>query len=234
MELLSEEARVRAETLKDSVFACCPLRSVFLGVCLLSLSVPGHAGNKASKADAVKAGDAPSGIWAELQQTLNASHVKPGDTLLAKMVYDWQTKDCHVPKGAILKGHVEESVLRSATSKVSQVAVNFEGECDGGKTLPLTLIAVLRPGNGHEARNSAVEAVPMLLSGGRRSISERAAMASTVSTEGHDPMPTSVKIGDVWGIPLLKLSVASGLHQSSVLSISTRSLHLDFATNFVF
>lgn len=223
---------MRIKAYGDSSFAFCLLRRVLLGLCILSLSVPGHSRNKTT--GAVKSGDARAGIWAELQGTLNASHVKPGDTLLAKVVYDWQTKECHLPKGAILKGHVEESLLRSATSKVSEVALNFEGECGGGTTLPLTLIAVLRPGNGHEARNSAVEAIPMLLSGGGRSISARAAMASTVTTEGHDEMPTSVKIGEVWGISLLKLSVASGLHQSSVLSISTRSLHLDFATNFVF
>jgi len=47
-------------------------------------------------------------------------------------------------------------------------------------------------------------------------------------------LPAVITPGEVWGISHLNLSVATGVNGSSVLSTTSRSLRLNFATNLVF
>jgi hypothetical protein len=79
-------------------------------------------------------------IQAKLVRALQAGHVKEGDLVFAKVQVPWQGTDCSLREGAILRGHVVSQTPRSRISKISEVAVLFDGaECNGTEMKPLSL-----------------------------------------------------------------------------------------------
>lgn len=179
--------------------------------------------------------DLPAGIWAEFKGHLNTEHLKVGDSLLATVTYPWQSKDCTLPEGAILQGQVVALQQRTANSPPNEVSLNFEGTCYEGKSLPLILYAVLKP-TSEESSNRAIDSLPMSIGpGGGRNVPSLADLMSTnPQNDARRNFPTVIKPGEVWGISHLNLSVATGVDGSSVLSTTSRTLHLYFATNLIF
>lgn len=85
-------------------------------------------------------------VQAELVQAIDAGRVKIGESVLAKVAVKWQTAQCTLREGAVLKGRIVAQTTHSKTEKNSQIALLFESaQCNGPdlKPLPLTVAAVL-------------------------------------------------------------------------------------------
>jgi hypothetical protein len=171
-------------------------------------------------------------IQAALLRTLDAAHVKVGDSVLAKVSTKWQSAECVLREGAILKGRVLAQTMHSKTTKTSEVALLFDsGECGGSalRPLPLTVAAIMagdpRRDNGMYESQPLSDAVGLTLHGGVRSLSSA---SSTVFNEPYRYKGrASVQPGEVLGIKGIQLKVGGGPEGSSVLSSAGHNLRLD-------
>jgi hypothetical protein len=163
---------------------------------------------------------------------MEASRLKVGDTVLAKVTTGWQSPDCVLREGAVLKGRVVAQSNYSKSKKSSQVALLFDNaECGGPAlvTFPLTVAAVLggdpRIDSGAYEDQPLNEAVGVVLRGGTRSLS------SAAETVFQEPSRyrgrTEVKPGEVVGIKGVQLQVGAGPEGSSILSSLGHNLRLD-------
>ena len=64
----------------------------------------------------------PAPVWAELVQRLDATKVKTGDPILAKLALAWKSSACDLRQGAIIQGHVVTQKAHSKTEKTSESA----------------------------------------------------------------------------------------------------------------
>ena len=187
-------------------------------------------------------------IEAKLIHALQAGRVKIGDPVLAKVEVAWQSSDCSLREGAILRGHVLSQTPRSRTSKTSEIAIAFDnGECNGSdmKPLSLTLAALIARDprsdpNAYDtmALSSAIGSIQqgsIDRRGTRNMPLNTAAKAKRVTIVA--PMrrqgPPAVKPGDVVGIDGVKLAVAAGPEGSSIISSARYNLNLEAATQLV-
>jgi hypothetical protein len=173
-------------------------------------------------------------LWANLQGNLDSAKLKVGDTISAKVRYDWAIAGCTVWTGTILKGKIVELKEPSATAKTSEVSLRFEADCGDGKSIPMNLIAALyATDEGDKSQMDTYNAMPTgsKLSGGMRSGIALDGLPSPGS--GASPLPP-VKVGQVTGIRHLTLGVASGTQQNSVLSTTDKHLRLADGTRLAF
>ena len=185
-------------------------------------------------------------IEAKLVHALQATRVKVGDPVLARVQVKWQGAECSLREGAIVRGHVVGQAPRSKT-QMSEIAVLFDGaECNGSemKALPMTLAALLA---GDPASDpNAYE--PMALGASIGGIQNRAMdrnspgashvtpgqiRATRIAEPHHRYTPQTVKPGEVVGISGVKLAVATGPEGSSVITSSRHNVSLDAATQIV-
>jgi hypothetical protein len=177
-------------------------------------------------------------VQASLVHSLEAGHIKVGDSVLAKVSVRWKSSECDLREGAILKGRVVAQTAHSKTVRNSEIALLFDsGECGGAalKPLPLTVAAVMA-GNPHRDPNmyqspALNDAVGLSLNGNARSLSTAAA---TVFHEADVYRgPTSIRPGEVAGIKGLQLRVGEGTEGSSILSASGHNVRLDAGAQLV-
>ncbi len=196
---------------------------------------------------------APAPIYAKLVGLFDARFLNPGSPLLLEVKRAWQSGDCKLREGSILKGHV---VIANATSKqdrTSRVAVVLdEAECNGPAfvPLPLTVAAVLAADLAGVHRSVPQNAQPGLIASGVDP-GLMQTMASGMAGRPGPPPPSDaevffahssarsfdssnrVSVGDVFGLPGLKLSVGTGPEQSSVLFVKGRNVSLQRETEMV-
>ena len=170
-------------------------------------------------------------VQAQLIRPLDAGREQAGDSILAKVTFQWQTRDCVLRQGAILKGRIVAVQARSKSVKTSEIALLFEsGECGGKemKPLPLTVAALIAPDRSldQDLEHQALgDAVGLGISGGLRSVDVAAA---TVQFEPpRFKPPKAVLPGQVIGVPDIKLFVGSGESGSTILACSRRSVRLE-------
>jgi hypothetical protein len=132
-------------------------------------------------------------VQAGLLRSLDAAHFKVGDSVLAKVSTRWQSSDCTLREGAILKGRVVAQVAHSKTSKISEIALLFDsGECGGSslKPLPLTVAAVMagdpRRDRGMYESQPLSEAVGSLCRAEREACHRRRQPSSTNPTDTRE------------------------------------------------
>jgi len=65
-------------------------------------------------------------VQALLIRSLEAGRDKTGDSILAKVSSQWQTPDCVLRQGAILRGRIVAAWARSKSLKTSEIALLFE------------------------------------------------------------------------------------------------------------
>ena len=181
-------------------------------------------------------------IQADLVRSIEAGRIKVGDPVLAKVVVKWQSPQCTLREGAILKGRIVAQNVRSKTEKTSQIALSFEsGQCGDRdmKPLPLTVAAVLAmdPSHDQDENQPLSEAVGLGLGrdpgpngiqgsqGGARSVTQAA--ATVYVSPPRYKGPTTVMPGQVVGIRGMKLNVGGGPEGSSMLSISGHNVRLE-------
>lgn len=189
-------------------------------------------------------------VQADLVRALEAGRVKAGDPVLAKVVVKWQSPECTLREGAILKGRIVAQNVHSKTEKTSEVALLFEsGQCDGRDMKPLlltvaALLAVDPVQDKNQYENQALsDAVGLGLgsdpgpngiagsTGGKRSVTQAA--ATVYVSPPRYKGPTAVMPGQVVGIRGMKLNVGGGPEGSSVLSISGRNVRLESGAQFL-
>jgi hypothetical protein len=212
------------------------LRSGWLLVNLLSLLGHGSAQDRVP-------------VQAELVRVIDAGRVKIGESVLAKVAVKWQTAQCTLREGAVLKGRIVAQTAHSKTEKNSQIALLFESaQCNGPdlKPLPLTVAAVLAS-DPYQDRNlyenqPLSEAVGLSIGGtgggaaganvgGTASNSNMRSVTAAAATVYVSPQkykgPTAVVPGQVVGIRGLKLRVGDGPEGSSVLTMSGHNVRLE-------
>jgi len=180
-------------------------------------------------------------IQAELVQRLNASKVKVGDSILAKVALPWKSSACYLSAGAIIQGHVVTQRANSKTEKTSEIGISFEsGQCGGREMKPLflTVAAVLAPYSSSysdalnsEAPQPLSSAIGLGLNGSLRSVREAAAIVNV--EPGLARAPHAVMSGQVLGIPHLAISVGQGPDGASILRSTGRNVQLSSGTQFV-
>jgi|SRR5271165_1736795 len=184
----------------------------------------------------------PAPVWAELVQRLDASKVKVGDPVLAKLALAWKSPACDLRAGAIIQGHVVTQKAHSKTEKTSEIGVSFEGGQCGGrdmKPLFLTVAAVVAayPSRYSDSPDTTEElqpltsAVGLALNGNMRSVSQA---SETVFLEPRRAkVANSVMPGQVVGIPHLTISVGQRTDGASVFSCTGHNVQLSPGTQFV-
>jgi hypothetical protein len=187
----------------------------------------------------------PPPIQAKLVHALQASSLKVGDSVFAKVQVKWDGFGCSLREGAILRGRVLAQLVRSKSSRSSEVALLFDGGECGGKemtSLNLTLAALL-------ARDPVRDPYePLPLSSALGAIQHGAMDRDTF---GHDrvtpgqiaatrvaaPMrntgPPAVKPGQVAGISGVAIVVGGGPEGSSVITSTRHNLYLEPLTQIV-
>jgi hypothetical protein len=186
-------------------------------------------------------------VQADLIRPLDAGRVKTGDTVLAKVAVKWQSSQCSLREGAILKGRVVAQSVRSKTEKTSEIALLFEsGQCDGRdlKPLPLTVAALLATDPnldknmyenqplsdavGLSVGGTGGGSAGVGVGGGGGSLRSVTAAAATVYVSPpRYKGPTAVMPGQVVGFRGVKLNVGGGPEGSSVLSTSGHNVRLE-------
>lgn len=188
-------------------------------------------------------------VQAELVRAIDAGRVKIGEPVLAKVAVKWQSAQCTLREGAVLKGRIVAQTAHSKTEKNSQIALLFESaQCNGPdlEPLPLSVAAVLAS-DPYQDRNlyenqPLSEAVGLSIGGtgggaavanvggtasnsNMRSVTAAAATAYVLPPKYKGP--TAVMPGQVVGIRGLKLRVGDGPEGSSVLSMSGHNVRLE-------
>jgi len=173
---------------------------------------------------------------------LDASKVKVGDPILAKLALAWKSPACDLRTGAIIQGHVVTQRAHSKTEKTSEIGVIFEGgQCGGREMKPLflTVAAVVAPYPSRysdvpdttEEMQALSSAVGLTLNGNVRSISQ--ASATVFSEPRRAKAASTVMPGQVVGIPHLAISVGQRADGASTLSSSGYNVQLSPGTQFV-
>jgi hypothetical protein len=172
----------------------------------------------------------PVPIQAELVQRLNASKVKVGDSVLAKLLLPWKSPACGLSAGAIIQGHVVSFKAHSKTEKTSEIGITFEsGQCDGREMKPLSLIvaAVLGPLPSSDFAFDSEEVQPLTSAMGLDLNATLTSVKQASETSNVDSRrvraPLSVMPGQVVGIPHLEISVGQGPDGASICSNDHRA-----------
>jgi hypothetical protein len=192
-------------------------------------------------------------VQADLVRAIEAGRVKVGDPVLAKVAVKWQSPECSLREGAILRGRIVAQNVHSKTEKTSQIALLFDnGQCGGRdmKALPLTVAAVLasdpaQDKNQYENQPLS-EAVGLSIGGtgggsagvgvGGGGGNMRSVTAAAATVYVSPPVykgPTAVRPGQVVGIRGMKINVGSGPEGSSVLSISGHNVRLEVGAQLI-
>jgi hypothetical protein len=152
----------------------------------------------------------PKLVEAELLSRLNAHSLKPGDTVFARVLREWNGPDCHLRPGATLEATVRLATPHSHSAR-SQIALDFErAECrdSGLEPFRLELDALAAPGL------DAPEASPDLpnpATVGAQTISLRQSIQPVGSA-------AILKAGEVRDLKDIHLSVAAGPERSTLVS----------------
>lgn len=211
------------------------MRNQILGVLLISASLS-------------FAETPPVPVQAELLHAIEAGHIKVGDPVLAKVEVEWKGAQCHLRKGATLKGRVVSENERTRTVRNSEIGLLFEsGECNGKdmKPIPLTVAAMIAPSPqdtnlfNEEQMPALSDAVGLGLNGdsvavsgnGMRSVLQ--AGQTVIFQPTQRKPPKAVMPGQVLGMRNVKLSVGTGPEGSSIISDDHHNLRLESGLQFV-
>jgi hypothetical protein len=179
-------------------------------------------------------------VEAELLMHLEASHLKTGGSVFARVSVDWTGPGCVLRRGATLEATVVAVTPHSPISSGSEVALSFEkAQCGKSDMEPFALLLAAIAAPGDEENGSITTDLPAALGGS--SIPGTSGPATTTANslrsvdQQVDPMlinvhrfpaTASLRAGDVLGIKGLKLSVATGPESSSVLSSKGHDVEL--------
>lgn len=175
-------------------------------------------------------------VQAELMAGLHARLLSVGGTVYARVTADWKGTDCVLRSGAILEAQVLAVVPQTKTARGSEVSLAFtKAQCRDVQMNPFALMlsAMASPptdsdlgvlgasvpiltspvGNGMQAYNSL-----------RAGTDEKLQLQASLYLFPRIP---NMRMGEVYGIRGLKLSVGTGPDNSSVVSAKDRDVALE-------
>jgi len=194
-------------------------------------------------------------IPVQLTKSIDAKKVKTGDEVEARVTQDLKagSGELVVPKDTKVVGHVTEVQARSKEQKESQVGIAFDHAVmkNGGEvTLPMSIQAIIAPptlnadNNNAGGQQSAGQPASAPSGGGGRysgmgaGTPPQAPSSSTAGgqeqtsaqagTNAHQPITGNTQ--GVVGISNLKLSMAAGATQGSVVSSEKSNVKLESGT----
>jgi len=181
---------------------------------------------------------AVTAVEAELLADLEARNLKPGGTLYAKVTAEWNGLGCALKKGAVIEARVTSVVPHSKTSKASEVSLSFSNaECGKAAMEPfaLDLVALAAP---EEDDSSVSMDMPRVLGSTAPTQGSPSGFRSMTSANSDiwwsmqylATANKNLRVGAVYGLKGLKLSVGTGPQNSSVLSSNDRNVALDKRT----
>ncbi len=177
-------------------------------------------------------------VEAELIADVNARLLKVGATIYARVTADWQGTDCVLRSGAILEAHVLSVSSYRQNAKVSEVDLAFTGaQCRELKmgAFPLLLAAMAAPPQNRDL-GILTSALPFSTSAGHTAAQGWGSIAAlgtmqqgailNLEMDMH-PLTPRMRMGEVDGIKGLKLDVATGPENSSVLTCRGHDVSLE-------
>ena len=194
-------------------------------------------------------------IPVQLTKSIDAKKVKTGDEVEARVTQDLKAGNGElvVPKDTKVVGHVTEVQARSKEQKESQVGIAFDHAVmknGGDMTLPMSIQAIIAPptlnadNNNAGGQQSAGQPASAPSGGGGRysgmgaGTPPQAPSSSTAGgqeqtsaqagTNAHQPITGNTQ--GVVGISNLKLSMAAGATQGSVVSSEKSNVKLESGT----
>jgi hypothetical protein len=207
------------------------LCGVSLVAWLLAVLIPCFAG----LASAAPANKAEPQLWAKLQGNFDSTKVKVGDSVSARVTYDWYAPDCTVAADTFIVGKVMDVVQPSGNSNRSEVSILFAVGCMGGRKVPLNLVAVLYAIDDGKSQMDMYNAMPSGQQLGGPGGSNRVIDMGALPSPGIAPeAPGPVKVGQVTGMRHLVLGPVRGAGKSAELSTTDKSLRIAKGTRLVF
>ena len=200
-------------------------------------------------------------LAAQIENSLDARHAKPGDRVILKTVSAFkQNGETVVPKGARLIGHVTDVQQQTKATGESHISVVFDRLRTGSTETPITatIVAITQAQTQARTNNDLLESDTMSSSSSRSSSSAASGQRSsgggllggvgntvggvvntTTSTAGNVSGTTTNTVGSTTGnltgslrgLQITQSSNASA-EGGSTLSLSGRNLHLDSGTTF--
>jgi hypothetical protein len=179
-------------------------------------------------------GDMPTNetIEAQVVGWLDSGHTKPGQPVTLKVTHEWISQECRLPAGAMLYGNVLAS---SGGKGGGQLALLFDhADCSdkARKEISLRIIGVLGPPDDRKALH---DAMPSEVAGGRRDISQTAAVMGEKVDDNLNPggPPKTVHPGIVIGLQGVKMTPEAGPQCSALMTSVGHSVRLDTGSEFI-
>lgn len=163
-------------------------------------------------------------IQARVTELMDSSHLKPGDQVFAKVLYDITYPGCSLPAEAILYGHVT-AAASSKNPKSSELGLVFDhADCDDGQKqdLRMRLIGLVAPPD-HTVMLHDV--LPSEVAGGVQQlpVTSNSGIDDNLNPEKY---PLTVHPGLVVRMPNVKLEPEGGPGCSTRISSSGRNIQL--------
>jgi hypothetical protein len=172
-------------------------------------------------------------VQAELMADMNARLLKVGAIVYARVTVEWKGTDCLLRNGAILEGHVLSVTPYHKNDKISEVVLAFtRAQCGEPKmgAFELLLSALAAPPQDSDL-GILTSPLPFSTSAGKTAASGWGSIAAlgamqqgaivNLQLDTHlykFPLTPRMRMGEVDGIRGLKLDVATGPENSSVLT----------------
>jgi hypothetical protein len=172
-------------------------------------------------------------MWTAIQGKLDASHLKVGDTLQAKVLQGWVYQSCGVAEDAVLKGTVSAVNPWKDSSRATELTVSFEAECVNGARQPLVLMAVFYPLEADKSQMEVFKEMPAGIGAG--SSGRQSTDIGRLPAPGDAPRPAMplAGFGEVKRVAHLTLEVAKGPGGSTTLHSTDKKIKLDDHTRLV-
>jgi len=188
-------------------------------------------------------------VEAQLMADLRAHQMTVGEAVYARVDTEWASGECALRQGAILQGEVVAVTAHSRTDVNSVLTLAFtKAQCNGPKMgdFKLLLSAVAAPPSGMDSAflsdmlpmrtgaNGGIDGTQMMTQGTAGVIHPlKAGMNGIIDTEDIPPRLPPMKMGEVVGIPGVKLSLGTGLDHNTVLTAMKHDLTLVSHTIFL-
>jgi len=210
--------------------------------CFTILTGAAHASRTKNKTPSL-----PS-VQAELIGSLDFSRVKDGSPILARVIAEYTSQDCHLRTGAIVEGHITQVLSPSATQKSAEVQITFDkADCNDhpSSAYKFTLIALVGASDnpssdtdtdgGQGPPLASAPTLTAMASTNTRSIFRSASVSSTNNpTSRPGPhLPPSIALGQVIDVSKTSLSVAAGIDGATIISTTARKPRLDAYSIFL-
>jgi hypothetical protein len=188
-------------------------------------------------------------VEAQLMADVRAHQMTVGQAVFARVDTAWTSSECNLRQGAIVEGRVVAVTPHSKADANSEMTLEFtKAQCNGVKMndFKLLLSAVAAPPSDMDSaflsdmlpmrtgNNGGIDGTQMMTQGTQAFLApQKTDMNGRIDTENIPPQLPPMKMGEVVGIPGVKLSLGTGLDHNTVLTAMKHDLTLVSHTIFL-